>query len=422
MKIRTFAEDFIVQEFLDLNTKKIGKYAIFSFTKKGWSTFDIISSLSTRFNIPRKDISIAGIKDRHALTISYISIPSKYYSIIINALQNDNNLIPNVSFNFEGFLDEKLNSDKIEYNKFSIVVRSIKDEEIAGIYQRYEFVKNFGVPNYYDDQRFGSARHGSGFVMKNILLNKYYDAAKLLFMTSKYDRKNEKLAKLNALNFIETKDKDIDYQWTLKNLPFEYKDFFKSLYEKNLDYLDAFKLMDRRYLILLFHAYQSYLYNELLSNFLIKFLDTKDFYVIKGETSDYLFPKKISTEKSKILLNLDLPIPSYMTYELINSKEYESINIKEILLEILKIIENKENIKLESINGKVLGLNIKNAKRKAYIRANNLTLSKFEEDDFFKGKKKVRLDFELEKGNYATLIIKGIFLQGKFGKAKEASF
>ncbi len=74
-------------------------------------------------------------------------------------------------------------------------------------------------------------------------------------------------------------------------------------------------------------------------------------------------------------------------------------------------------MKFENIDAKNFNIKLKNKSRKAILRPKNLKISDFENDDFFKVKYKVRLEFDLEKGNYATMIIKSIFMQGKFGKA-----
>ncbi len=418
MKIRTFPEDFIVKEHLNFEINPDGNYSLFRFEKRGWGTFDIISSLSTRFNLPTNEINIAGIKDRHAVTTSYLTIKKRFASRIINALDEDKSLIPNAIFEYIGNIDKPIRSDDISYNNFSLTIRSIDNKEIPLILDRFEIVKNQGVPNYFDDQRFGSARHGLGFVAKSLILGDYESATRLLFSTSKYDNKKAKEAKLSVLNYIFNDKKIDNIESIFKNIPSELKGFFKRIYQNKNDYLSAFLNIDRRYLILLMHAYQSYLFNIFLSMLILNFNDNASNFIIKGETNNYIFCERFSKNLLDLLKKIDLPIPSSQFYNEIErlSKKFNFINQSNIF-KIIDDIEKIENLKFEKLDGKNLKIRLNNKHRKGLLIPENLLISDFQDDEFFKGKKKVRLEFNLPKGSYATMIIKGIFLQGKFGKA-----
>ncbi len=431
MKIRTFADDFLVEEKLDFNIKPDGKYLLLSFTKKDWSTFDLISSISTRFKIPKNEINIAGIKDRHAITTSYMTIKKSLSSHLIESIKNRISIIPNVEFNILGFLNDKIKSENIIHNKFTIVVRSIFENEIPEILSRFMIVKKNGVPNYYDDQRFGSARHQKGFVAKSIFLKDYENAMRLIFETSKYDKKSVKIAKSNFLSFLKKDIKELDYDFLSKNLPFELKSLFNAFYKDGKEFYDSLKSIDRRFLILLFHSYQSYLFNLLLSEIILDYIRESSFFSLKGEVNNYIFPDTSNLDNIAFLQELYLPIPSYKTYKdiekpetffLEKSSNYEDkFDIKISVKKALEKVENIEKIRLEQINAKDFNINLKSERRKAFLFPKNLIISDFEDDDFFKGKKKARLEFSLEKGSYATMVIKGIFLQGKYGKAKKLS-
>ncbi|NMC67039.1 MAG: tRNA pseudouridine(13) synthase TruD [Spirochaetales bacterium] len=439
MKIRTFPEDFIVEEYLTVDIKSDAEFGLFTFKKKGWSTFDLISSLSTRLKVPKNEISIAGIKDRHAVTTSYMSIRREFANKMIDVINRNEQIIPNVDFSFIGFIEKQIKSESIDYNKFSIVVRSIDDKQIPLILDRVEIVKNQGVPNYFDDQRFGSARHQQGFVAKSLIKKDFISGVNLLFMTSKYDRKDVKKSKIDALNFILNNDNKIDYQQTIKKLPPELKKFFITIYEEEMKkksheikerdiiFFKAFKSMDRRYLILLFHAYQSYLFNLLLSKILVKLNKGNNFYYLKGEVQQYLFPEFLNDDLFNFISNILLPIPSKNLDTEIYSDSHifmgeNKFEFNKILQDILFEIEKSEKINFKELDARFLGINIKSQKRKAYLIPKDFKIYNFEDDDFFKGKKKVRMEFILNKGSYATMIIKGIFLQGKFGKAEKISF
>jgi tRNA(Glu) U13 pseudouridine synthase TruD len=73
MNIKEKPEDFRVEEIIDLD-KKPGNYLYIKLTKKNRNTLDVVSELSRKLKIQRKDIGYAGIKDKRAVTTQYISI------------------------------------------------------------------------------------------------------------------------------------------------------------------------------------------------------------------------------------------------------------------------------------------------------------------------------------------------------------
>ena len=79
MKLRQLPEDFRVEE---INSFKISKdklpFKLYLLEKKSLESFSLLGYLSKINNIPLKDIGIAGLKDKHAITKQYITVPSKY--------------------------------------------------------------------------------------------------------------------------------------------------------------------------------------------------------------------------------------------------------------------------------------------------------------------------------------------------------
>lgn len=87
---------------------------------------------------------------------------------------------------------------------------------------------------------------------------------------------------------------------------------------------------------------------------------------------------------------------------------------KEIIEEILK----REGLTMEELNNiGELGKFIY-SERKILSIPKNLKIGEFEEDELNKGKYKITLSYELEKGSYATIIIKRAFLGVKTKKRK----
>ncbi len=69
MKVKALPEDFQVEEVSSLEvTRKPGPFAVYRITKSSWDTFDLLADLARRLGVERRDIAVAGIKDRHGRT------------------------------------------------------------------------------------------------------------------------------------------------------------------------------------------------------------------------------------------------------------------------------------------------------------------------------------------------------------------
>jgi len=165
MKLKQLPEDFRVEELssIDISQEKKG-FKVYSLEKKGMETFSLLAYLSKKNNIPLRDFRIAGLKDRHAITNQKFTIPSKYS---INTL-----IEPNFKITFLGYSNEPMKLGNLKANRFEIVVRAVKKGSLEGIKIKANALKEFGVPNYFDSQRFGSVINNK-FILKHILKKDY---------------------------------------------------------------------------------------------------------------------------------------------------------------------------------------------------------------------------------------------------------
>ena len=66
---------FFVREHLAYKSSDRGKFLILKIKKQDMSTFKLISVIKSATNLDDKDIGYAGLKDKNATSIQYISIP-----------------------------------------------------------------------------------------------------------------------------------------------------------------------------------------------------------------------------------------------------------------------------------------------------------------------------------------------------------
>ena len=150
-KIRTLAEDFIVKENLAFEPSGSGEHAFLQIEKKGENT-DYVARLLARFaNVRQRDVSYAGLKDRHAVTTQWFSVwlPGKadpdwsqFETESMKVLQSLRHA-------------RKLKRGVLSGNSFKLMVRDWQGDKDQAIAQ-LEAMKVSGIANYYGPQRFGN--------------------------------------------------------------------------------------------------------------------------------------------------------------------------------------------------------------------------------------------------------------------------
>ena len=244
-------------------------------------TFDAIRLISRKTNIPLFEIGYAGLKDKHAVTKQYISIPSHYQI----KFQNTDNL----KLFFVGYHNKKIKIGDLAGNKFSIVVRDIRHNKIDNIYDKTKNVSLFGVPNYFDSQRFGSVFNNE-FIGK-YLVKKNYEAAVKIFFTCylKSENKNVKNEKRNILKY-----------WSnLENVTVKNKVFAQVIdeYLKTDSWLEAYKKIPANLREMHVNAYQSFLWNECVKEILRVCVNGKKIYSVEYAVGLLYFYKDLTDEE-----------------------------------------------------------------------------------------------------------------------------
>jgi len=69
--------DFIVDEIPLYDFSGEGEHLVLHICKKNMTTWEMISAIARYLGIKSRDIGYAGLKDKNAMTMQYISIPAK---------------------------------------------------------------------------------------------------------------------------------------------------------------------------------------------------------------------------------------------------------------------------------------------------------------------------------------------------------
>lgn len=260
------AEDFVVEEIgLDGTVYEIdkpiekqdvtGDFCILVLQKRNWTSTQAIRTLSKALGVGKKRASTAGNKDRCAVTTQLVSL----YKIAKERLTFIK--IKDLKILGTWYDTTPVSMGDLLGNRFKIRIENIEannPEEHVG--EIYEDLEGF-VPNYFGPQRFGM-RGNTHIVGKNIVKGNFRSAVMEYLTGSSEEEKEE-------VKTIRTKlGDDQDFSAALRDFPRHLK------YERTLlghlvgypnDYIGALRRMPRTLTLMFVHAYQSYLFNEALS-------------------------------------------------------------------------------------------------------------------------------------------------------------
>jgi tRNA pseudouridine13 synthase len=149
-RIRSELEDFQVTEIPAYPFDGEGEHLYLWLEKRGHTTKWILETLQKQLGIKPRDIGVAGLKDRHAITRQWISIPRTY-----------EDRLP--SLNLEGlslletaYHSNKLGIGHLRGNIFKLRVRGSQPDAVARARTILDRLEVAGVPNYFGPQRFGN--------------------------------------------------------------------------------------------------------------------------------------------------------------------------------------------------------------------------------------------------------------------------
>ena len=344
VRIKQLPEDFIVTERpLVKPAEKTGAYLYFRLQKKERNTIDVIQQLAKILHVPEKKIGFAGSKDKQAVTTQVCSVTG----ISPQRLEQVN--IPDVKITVLGYGADPISLGDLIGNTFTITVRDLKPAEVQQI-QPVRF-----VPNYFDEQRFGERNIVIG---KNIITKNFAEVVRLGVHTG---------------------------QWN------ELKEYRK---EHPSDAVGALRLLPSRLLRMYVNAYQSYLWNETVAEYLReKGNGAKE---VKYRGGFFVFvdhPEKFAS--------LQLPMVGF------GSQEWETdTSVKQIIDHLLQ----KEGItRQDFIIPQLPELSLEGGLRSVMTEVKEMVIGTIENDELQKSKKKVTISFTLSKGSYATMVMKWMF-------------
>ena len=149
-RIRTQAEDFLVEELPAFDASGEGEHLLLTIEKRGMNTAFAAKRIAAWAGVAQMGVGYAGMKDRHAVTRQRFSVHlPKRIAPELSALDSDEMRVLDSVWHAR-----KLHRGALRGNRFVLRLREVVGEREA-IESRLRTLSTQGFPNYYGEQRFG---------------------------------------------------------------------------------------------------------------------------------------------------------------------------------------------------------------------------------------------------------------------------
>ena len=368
-KIKQVPEDFVVEEVtpdekplevdkdIGFNKGELGEYLHFTLQKYNWDTIRALKVISNRLNVSRKRFGFAGTKDKRALTTQRVSV----WDTKVEGLQKIR--LKDITLRDFSYADERINLGDLWGNRFIVTVRKIDLLENS-IDKRINLVMDeldSGIPNFFGVQRFGTVRPITHQVGEWIL-RRDFKRAVMVYLSAVYEKESEESREARRV-LSETEDFKEALKRFPKHLGYE-SSMLNHLAKNPTDYIGALRELPKKLRWMFVHAYQAYIFNKTLSEYM---------------------RKEIEVEK--------LPLAG------------SEIELDEITARILKEKEiSQKNFKIEEMPE----LSSKGMYRDCFMYIKGFEVVSTGKDELNEGKRKAAIRFSLLKGSYATTVLREI--------------
>jgi len=146
------SRDFIVDEIPLYEFTGEGEHLILHVRKKDMTTWEMVSAIAKYCKIKQRDIGYAGLKDKHAMTMQYISLLAKDNEEKLKTFNHDKIKILGTYRH-----NNKIRVGHLKGNHFKVRLKKVLGVQKDKLDSVLKWIKKNGVPNYFGNQRFGNS-------------------------------------------------------------------------------------------------------------------------------------------------------------------------------------------------------------------------------------------------------------------------
>lgn len=378
MRIKRVPEDFRVEEEITLPGGERGAYAYYRVEKRNLSTLAVRDRLAARLKVTPSALVFPALKDASAEAIQYASVRKRGPDQIRE----------------RGFMAQlvqwgprALQPKDVLGNQFSVVVRDLAEEDVPTLAAALRKLEVEGLPNYFDEQRFGSLS-AKGFIGKAILLR---DAEQVVRFYLEEPMRGDPA----DVREFKALVKDHWGQWGFllhqAPRPSNFRSVITYLKDHSHDYNKAVNLIQDRLLSIYLSAYQSWVWNHITA----RCLQGDASVPLSVEIVDVHFPLPEAGTIPDAVKALEIDLPRL------------TARYGETSGEAAAAVFEMEGLTLHDFKARILRrVYLAKGERTVWFAPAAVEVSAPYPDAYTPGRQAVTVKFTLQSGSYATLVMK----------------
>jgi tRNA pseudouridine13 synthase len=388
MQIKHIPDDFVVQEELAFPLEAAGPYAVYRVEKRGITTFQLQARLAAGLGVRRSAVILPALKDRRSVAVQYASVKGTPP----RQVQGDG-----FAATLAGRLHRPLRPTDVQGNHFAITLRDLTPEQVTLISRRFAAITTHGLPNYFDEQRFGSYHPTHGWIGKHIL-NRDAEAALYVYLAGSFPA--DRAADRQFKQMAATRWGEWDALFAAAPRPSNYRSLLTFLRDHPQDYRKALNLIPRQLLSLYLSSYQSYLWNRIVGAYLTHLLSS---HAPRTQWSTI----ELGGAELPVYRTLPPDLRARLAATAVAMPHHRAVYRHPALAEAAGRILQAEGLTRSDLKARIL--------KNAYVDHHDRSVLLFptaasvgtpQTDDRFAGRTKLVVSFSLPRGSYATLVVK----------------
>jgi tRNA pseudouridine13 synthase len=299
LKIKRLPEDFQVAELSDFPATG-GEFSLYRLSKRSLGTPEAIDEIIRRWHVPRPRVSYGGLKDRHAITQQYLTVRNG---------PRRNLSEKNLELCYLGQCGRPFTPRDIAGNRFTIVIRDLSQNGLAAALDGLAEAARDGLPNYFDDQRFGSVGESGEFIARAWCRGDFERALWLALADPHRDDRPDEREQKQRLRAHWGRWPECKAALDRSHR----RSVITYLADKppdRPDYRGAFARLKVDLRGLYLAAFQSFLWNRMLVRFLGATVSAERFGDISLKLDTVRFFTALDDHERKLLHETELPLPS----------------------------------------------------------------------------------------------------------------
>jgi len=390
VKLKALPEDFRVREQLEFERCDDGPYYVHLLRKRKVDTLEALARVARRLKVARSEFAFAGLKDRQGETEQWVSVRGRRLDYRDASL----------TMVFKARAREAINSKQSTGNRFEIVVRDLsdRDAELAG--EQRSVVESEGLPNYFDDQRFGCLQHGQGFILRTLLAGDPEEALRRAIATPSPTAISGDVKLKRAL---ERYWGDWEACASIARGPL-YGRIFEHLLASPDDFTGALERMPQRQKLIHAFAFQSFLWNRAVDRTLYRGLGTEKTVSLQTRVGRLLAWGALTSSQRTRLDELRTPL-----YGAGGAGGAKPDHGDPEFARATQAVIEEQGLRSADFSRAVPGMVLRSEPRAIVLRPSDMKMSRTTADELGDRRLKLTLSFALPRGSYATLVVKRLF-------------